>query len=144
MTRTARNISMACDGYLQKPVSRQNLIEAIVDFLDHTYVDNVLTVNSSDSMKWDLSLDDEELSQYKELSAQLCEEAQLATVLKKTMPMDKLEIFAENLEEFASQHSLVKLLELAKSLHDQVLMFELNSIKTTLNRFIELSNKINT
>lgn len=142
MTRSAKRIAKTCDGYLRKPVPQDELIEVVAEFLPHSHIVGDREEQVADATGWSLSLDEDELKLYRQQDEYIRKQAEKAALYNKTMPMDQIENFATNLEQYAASNSLDKLSELAKSLQDQVLMFELDGIKSILKLIANLPKQL--
>lgn len=142
MSDDSKRFQKISDAFIQKPVSKEELVERLSHFLPHSLKDEPVEQDDVCILDWEPTFSADEVEIYLEYAETLQEHARTATALGKSMAMDKLEAFAADLESFATANSLHKLTGVAKSLQDQVLMFELDNIRSILNAIIELSSKV--
>jgi len=128
------------DGYLRKPVTKQQLLNELARFLRHTEEEkpksseNIVTYQSMDDIINEIT--DEMIQDFTE---NILPEFQ---IVKKSLYISKIKSFAEKLLDFGKKHNYPKAVEFANELIKQANAFKIDRIIQIFNDFNVLINNL--
>ncbi|MFC6669963.1 response regulator [Marinobacterium aestuariivivens] len=136
MEQDAREIGLICDGYLRKPVSQQALVIQLGRFLVHSVVAE--TPAPEETRPWpDKALNDTQKQRLTELLPRLRALQSDCDTLCRTMSINDIEAFAQQMRTLASDYDYPPLEAWGRQLAEQSGLFDLDGITATLNSFGE-------
>ena len=141
-----------CDGYLKKPVSKADLVLALMTFLKHTVTATpseerkqphakAAKAPTADSLKEELS-EAATLAKLPELLELL--EGKLAQweTLRQAMAIDDIVTFAVQIQAVGTDYQTPFLVAWAERLQSQASLFEMELLPETLSQFPEMIRTI--
>jgi signal transduction histidine kinase/response regulator of citrate/malate metabolism len=141
-TISSNPLSRLFDGYLRKPVNRNALISELKKFLP--YSNSVPSIKVIEETALDISgLSDKTL----EHIPQIIDELNTTFLpqwkqIKDQLVIFKIEAFGNQLKDFAKHHALDSLLQYGEKLTADAAMFDIESIKHSLERFPHICEQI--
>ncbi len=135
-------LSRLFSGYLQKPVSRQVLINELIKHLPHTIAEEVATTDDYQTVAM------EELTGETAAGLPLVVDELRNTFLpqwqtiKGQLVIFKIEAFSSQLEALATKHHFDYLLQYAQKLSADAGMLDIEAMKQTLDRFPKVCEQI--
>ena len=141
MNEDVSHLQQLCDGYLAKPVSRDHLVAEMMRFLPHHRADQgetqeTLAVELDETP---IELDEATLARLPELiqmaDAQLLGECER---LGQEMLLTEIEAFAHRIESLGSEFGFPLLQRWAQKVMEEVTMFDLNALPTTMSSFADV------
>jgi len=148
MKEREKDIRKICDGYLRKPVSRNELIQELTKFLDHTIEENKLdkiigTLAEETTEKFDQKLTTEILVEFPKFLKTLKNDFEpLWNDLKNSYSVDEIEEFAIKITDIGNEYKYDKIVHWGNLLIKHALMFDIDAASLTLSEFPEILNEI--
>ncbi|MFC1563958.1 ATP-binding protein [candidate division KSB1 bacterium] len=151
MKESEAHIRKVTDGYLRKPVTRNDLISELVKFLPHeiigkepeqleeTGIESAIEIDSAEET-YDAALD--KLPDLLEILENKREN--VWKELMNTLTINEIEDFAKEMKEYGLEYGYPPLTGWAKQLENQAAMFEIDAMSSTLESFPEIIQKIKT
>ena len=137
-----------CDGYLNMPINKVELIGALAKFLPHSVEElDPIAVEQSQALPADNlapeTLDAETLEKLPELVATLQEQLETRwESLKQMSLIGQVEAFGVQMRDLGNQYNYPPLMAWGERLSSQAQMFELDALPTTLDEFPRILEQI--
>jgi signal transduction histidine kinase/DNA-binding NarL/FixJ family response regulator len=132
-----------CQGFLQKPVALFQLVSEMKKIIPTTHIPHSSLVTSPsaslallDSFPSDLQV------QLPEVLNKLLSIQSMWKQLCKTMNMRDLELFAQQLQTWATDYEYGPLLDYADRLSNQICTFDIENLPKTMEQFSEIFNQV--
>jgi len=129
------------DGFLLKPVSRDELVSALARFLKHKMI-NTETFEEQSWMSGTAEPPEQLSDKLLQINTYLEEKLSVWKTIKDQFVLYKIEQFANDLKKFAKENSCQLLLDYANQLIEEIILVDLGAIKKTLKSFPLLIKKI--
>jgi len=145
MRESEDEVREVCDGFLRKPLERQELIETLMDFLPHAVTElagadaptSEATVPSADA-----ELDASVLERLPELAEALTSRRGGWEEICATLPVDEVEEFAVDMHQLGEEHGYPPLAAWGERLSAQVGSFDMEAMEATLRGYPEMIEEI--
>ena len=134
-----------CDGYIRKPIRREELIFELKKYLEYSSVSEEEKVPDSKQKKEDFRVKTDMKANEKlpEIIDRLENEIFIKySKIKKEFIINDIEDFAKEIQEFGKEYNLNLLVDWSKKLFEQASDFDLENLSGTLNDFGDILNKI--
>ncbi len=133
-----------CDGYLKKPVSRNELISELMSFLTYTTTESAYDDESGiQSEKEVLTLTPEVIARLPDLLHILKDRCvDTHNKIKASFNINEMEAFAKEIKELGVEYQLNSLTNWADKLFKQANSFDIDKLPETLDYFPVLINEI--
>lgn len=136
-------ISSLCEGYVRKPVDRQDLIRALMPFLPHTLrqpeADPAAIPQAPDRIEETLP---DAIGASPALCVVLRDRKSWAMELFEIMAIDEIENLAGEIRQLGVEHDCPPLTEMGELLFAHATAFEYDEIRRTLGCLVEIIDKI--
>ncbi len=145
LKESEEEIIQACDGFLRKPVSRDDLKTELIRFLKHTQ-DEGAAVDASqfDSKPALETLPNEVVNRLPELVQTLKVQQETWERLQDVLIIDDVEAFASGIQKLGQEYGYSPLADWGERLEQQAQMFDMDAIPRTLSTFPEVIENIQT
>jgi YesN/AraC family two-component response regulator len=140
MKEAERRIRSICDGYLRKPINKQELLKALKRFLPHQIEAEEeeaerLLANSEETV-------DPEPEGLAELIEQMEVRKQVWKELSETLTVNDIERFAAELRDLGEAHHYPPLSRWGRRLETEAAVFDVDAMMKTLESFPRLLERI--
>ncbi|MCS6807676.1 MAG: PAS domain-containing protein, partial [Bacteroidota bacterium] len=135
---------LLCDGYLRKPITKQELVNELMKFLPYRYT------GTDDAEKAGVNAPDESMTLSLEQRAKLSELVQILksdiaeqwSALRRTFNNKQAQSFAEQIKALGAKYNVPTLSEYAKRLETFVQSFDMEKIPAHLEKFSDIVARI--
>ena len=149
MKQDEGGVRAICDGFLHKPVTRPQLVMELTRFLEHTQPEPKVTPTVDETElagpeTWSAELiDDGARQRMGGLLALLQQERDRCDEISATLTINDVEDFARDMQEMADQYGYPPLRVWGERLTAQASMFDLASIRGTLQEYPGVIEELN-
>ncbi len=127
------------DSYLTKPISMSDLMGEIIKFLPHKILESELNVaENNEVVGKSQELTKELLGNYPELNNFLKKEQNRCLYLYNSMAVDKIELFAQEMEKLGLEHNCQPFVDWSINLIELVDNFNIDEMKLQIERLNQL------
>ena len=141
MKEEEEELQRICDGFLKKPVSKAELVRALMPFLAHEIPDEAAaaTVPAEGGGVWTSDdLTGLERAELPGLLVSLEEEEESWRDVCQTLTINDIELFASRIQEEAHRFGYVPIFQWGERLATQASMFDVSALPGTLEEFPQL------
>lgn len=135
MKEEKEKISRLCNGYLSKPVGRQDLIQEIMKFLPHTLTAQKSEVNIKEAVKGDTL---KELLKHPELLQAVRDRQKHCEELINLMSIDRIIDFSEEIKQLGEEKGFKPLVDLGEAMFLAAKRFDIKGIEAVMSKFNEI------
>lgn len=150
MKEDMATIDSLCDGYLRKPITKQELVSELMKFLPHTLANSSTTTPNASNRSTSASLpfSAEQLSAearaklpmlVQTLQQECFEQSQ---ILRRTFNNKQAKLFAERVKSLGAEYGIPALVEYGSVLERYVLSFDMEKIPAHLEKFSDIAAQI--
>jgi signal transduction histidine kinase/CheY-like chemotaxis protein len=145
MRESEAEISAACNGFLRKPIEKDELVRALTRFLKYTMVEH------SEAEDYDPSgpdlvepdeMDSDAVGKLPALVDYLNDQKPRWEALQSTLTINEVEEFAEDMANQGTTYGYAPLVRWANQLHHHVTMFEMDELAESMKRFPEVLSEM--
>jgi PAS domain S-box-containing protein len=149
MKEDMTTIESLCDGYLRKPITKQELVSELMKFLPHTILTS--SVQSSEASKNEASdaifsaekLSAETRAKLPQLVPILQQEClEQAQILRRTFNNKQAKQFAERVKGLGAEYAIPALAQYGSALERYVQSFDMEKIPAHLEKFSDIAGQI--
>ncbi len=142
MKKDEETIHSLCNAYLKKPVSKTDLILALMKFLPNTVTKEDVEVSKPPPFDTSLELPPETLEKLPELLETLNNKEEECLELSKQNEIHKIESFAAEIQKLGTDFEYPPLNHWGEELHSAAIEFDIEKIKQYLLNFKTLSLQV--
>ncbi len=149
MKNQEKRIETICDGYLRKPVSKDELVIELSRFLKYTMEQSeypVLKQHDTETENQEdydeIPADPEILSRMPDLLKLLDEQVKIWEDISDTLTINDIEDFASLMKEMGTEYKYMPLAAWGDRLESSAAMFDMDALPDILKTFPEIINKI--
>ena len=133
-----------CDGYLLKPVTKNDLLNELIRFLPHSITEQKISQKKEEIKKEKIILSDEVKAKIPEFLKIIEEEINSKWQrISKTYIIGEVEDFAEEIKNLSEKYKIDYITKWADKLLAETRSFDIGKIQISLNKFPELLKYLN-
>lgn len=147
MKQSEAEIKELCDGYIHKPVSKNEVVEELMKFLDYSIIDPVSSGQSEKGVNndWSVALSYTHVENFTALYREIEEELlPMWDSLKDCSIITDFTVFADAVHSVAEKYDYEPLLLWSQFLIKQINTFDLDKINEIMQKFPGVVREINT